>query len=289
VATDKRERQRSNRQARIEAERKESTSENTKQRILLVGVVAVLLFGGLFLLSRAGGDDSGEAIDTPDLTLGTTTTTDSANAPSTTEPLVSAVSAPEPGGSITGETTCPEEDGSSERITSFENAPPTCIDDTKTYTAEVTTNLGTIVFELDATKAPAIVNNFVVLARYHYYDDAPFHRIIPGFVIQGGDAVGAQPGTGDPGYSVPDELPDEGEYEIGSVAMANSGPDTNGSQFFVITGEDGAALPPLYSLFGTVIEGLDVVTAIESIPTSPGDAPSEPAIIESVTITESGS
>jgi len=131
------------------------------------------------------------------------------------------------------------------------------------------------------------VNNFVVLARYGYYDGAPFHRIIPGFVIQGGDAVGSPLGTGDPGYSVADELPEEGEYIVGSVAMANSGPDTNGSQFFVITGDNGVGLPPLYSLFATVTEGLDVVLEIEGTETTFGDAPVDNIIINSVTITES--
>lgn len=204
-----------------------------------------------------------------------------------TEALASSVSAPEPGAAIDGDTECPAKDGSSERVTSFTGEPPRCIDETATYSAQIVTNLGTIEMDLDAERAPNIVNNFVVLARYHYYDGAPFHRIIPGFVIQGGDAVGSPLGTGDPGYSIAAELPQEGDYHIGSVAMANSGADANGSQFFVITGEQGIALPPLYSLFGEVTSGLDVVAALENIPTAAGDAPSEPAIIESVTITES--
>ena len=287
MATEKRERQRANRQQRVEEERKVANQQSTRQRVALFGVIAALVLGGLFLLSQAGGGDNSEEITSP-LTLATTTTTEElvTDSADTTEALTSAVSAPEPGGAISGDTDCPAEDGSSERITSFESAPPMCIDETKTYTAEVVTNLGTIVMELDAARAPTIVNNFVVLARYHYYDDAPFHRIIPGFVIQGGDAVGERLGSGNPGYSVPDELPEEGEYVVGSVAMANSGPDTNGSQFFIITGDDGAALPPLYSLFGSVTEGLDIVSAIEGIPTTPDDFPSEPAVIETVTITE---
>jgi cyclophilin family peptidyl-prolyl cis-trans isomerase len=286
VATEKRERQRANREAKISQERQIAQKESFKQRGLLIGVVAALVLGGLFLLSRSGGDEQ-VATTPPDINLITTTTSAGDETPSTTEVLVSAVSAPEPGGSISGDTECPAADGTSERITEFSSAPPMCIDASADYQAEITTNLGTIVVQLDPERAPEIVNNFVVLARYHYYENAPFHRIIPGFVIQGGDAVGDPLGTGNPGYTVADELPAEGDYEVGSLAMANSGPDTNGSQFFVITGDQGIALPPLYSLFGQVIEGLDVVTAIESIPTAPGDAPSEPAIIESVTITES--
>jgi cyclophilin family peptidyl-prolyl cis-trans isomerase len=131
------------------------------------------------------------------------------------------------------------------------------------------------------------VNNFVVLARYNYYEGSPFHRIIPDFVIQGGDAVGDPLGTGDPGYSFDDELPETGAYEVGSVAMANSGPDTNGSQFFVITGESGVALPPNYSLFGKVTAGFDVVEQIEAIETNADDAPTRRIVIETIRITES--
>jgi cyclophilin family peptidyl-prolyl cis-trans isomerase len=128
------------------------------------------------------------------------------------------------------------------------------------------------------------VNSFVVLARYHYFDGIVFHRIIPGFVLQGGDPTGR--GTGGPGYQFADELPKPGRYELGSLAMANAGPDTNGSQFFVISGPDGMALPPKYSLFGKVIAGLDVVATINDVG-SPGGSPKEDVTITSVTIEES--
>ena len=121
--------------------------------------------------------------------------------------------------------------------------------------------------------APKTVNNFVVLARYHYYDGIVFHRIIPGFVLQGGDPQGD--GRGGPGYRFEDELPPAGRYEVGSLAMANAGPDTNGSQFFVISGPDGVRLPPQYSLFGKVVKGLDVVADIESVGTPSGHAHGE--------------
>ena len=121
------------------------------------------------------------------------------------------------------------------------------------------------------------------LARWHYYDGIVFHRIIPGFMLQGGDPEGS--GRGGPGYRFDDELPAPGRYEIGSLAMANAGPHTNGSQFFIVSGPDGAALPPSYSLFGKVVGGLDVIQAIESVGSRSG-APSEQVAIESVTITE---
>ncbi|MBA3653033.1 MAG: peptidylprolyl isomerase [Actinobacteria bacterium] len=158
-----------------------------------------------------------------------------------------------------------------------------CIDPNKRYTALMTTSKGDMTIALDPIAAPKTVNNFVVLARYHYFDGIVFHRVIPGFVLQGGDPQGD--GRGGPGYRFEDELPPPGRYEIGSLAMANAGPDTNGSQFFVICGESGVRLPPQYSLFGKVIKGLDVVADIESIGTQSG-TPKEKVTINSVTITE---
>ncbi len=183
---------------------------------------------------------------------------------------------------------CPAPDGSSEQHQEFDEYPPTCIDVTKAYTAEVVTNFGSLTIELDPTKAPLTVNSFVTLARYHYFDGTECHRAIPGFVVQCGDPTAT--GRGGPGYQFPDELAAAGVYQIGSLAMANSGPDTNGSQFFIITGDDGASLPPQYTLFGQVTEGLDsTVPALDAVanPSSNGVPPLETITIESVTITES--
>ena len=153
--------------------------------------------------------------------------------------------------------------------------------------AEFDTTLGSITVELDATKAPETVNNFVFLARYHYYDGSPFHRIIPGFVIQGGDATGNPLGTGNPGYLIGEEPPEPGEYQVGSLAMAKGqGATSTGSQFFIITGAQGVQLPAEYSLFGSVTDGLAVVSAIEALPTTE-TSPTEEIYINSVTITES--
>jgi cyclophilin family peptidyl-prolyl cis-trans isomerase len=177
----------------------------------------------------------------------------------------------------------PAADGSSPKTQRFDAAPPMIIDPTKTYTAEMLTNKGSLTISLDPIGAPRTVNNFVFLARWHYYDGIVFHRIIPGFMCQGGDPEGS--GRGGPGYRFEDELPMPGRYEIGSIAMANAGPNTNGSQFFIVSGPDGVGLPPQYSLFGKVVRGLDVVKAIESVGSRSG-APTEPVIIESVTVTE---
>jgi cyclophilin family peptidyl-prolyl cis-trans isomerase len=177
----------------------------------------------------------------------------------------------------------PAADGSSPQTQRFDGPPPMIIDPQKRYTAEVVTSKGTMTIALDPVAAPKTVNNFVFLARWHYYDGIVFHRIIPGFMLQGGDPEGT--GRGGPGYRFEDELPAPGRYEIGSLAMANAGPDTNGSQFFIVSGPDGTALPPSYSLFGKVVNGLDVVKAIEATGSRSG-APSERVVIESVTITE---
>jgi cyclophilin family peptidyl-prolyl cis-trans isomerase len=178
----------------------------------------------------------------------------------------------------------PNPDGSSEKRQKFDGVPPMIIDVDKTYTATMVTSKGTLEIVLDALGAPNTVNSFVFLSRWHYYDGIVFHRIIPGFVLQGGDPTGS--GAGGPGYKFKDELPKPGRYELGSLAMANAGPHTNGSQFFVISGPDGIRLPPLYALFGKVVKGLDVVETINGIGT-PSGKPREDVVIESVTITES--
>jgi cyclophilin family peptidyl-prolyl cis-trans isomerase len=179
----------------------------------------------------------------------------------------------------------PAADGSSPRRTEFPEAPPMIIDPAKRYSAEMVTSVGTIVIALDAVAAPKTVNNFVFLARYHYYDGIIFHRVIQGFMAQGGDPTGT--GRGGPGYKFADELPKPGKYQIGSVAMANAGPNTNGSQFFIVSGQSGVGLPPQYSLFGQVVKGLEVIEALHNVPTNPGDRPKTDVVIESVTITES--
>jgi peptidylprolyl isomerase len=177
----------------------------------------------------------------------------------------------------------PALDGSAPVVKKFGSMPPMGIDPAKRYSATLETTLGTMVIALDAAAAPLTVNNFVYLAAHHYYDGVIFHRIIKGFMCQGGDPEGS--GRGGPGYKFGDELPKPGKYQIGSVAMANAGPNTNGSQFFIVSGPSGVGLPPLYSLFGQVVKGLDVVEAMQNVATRPGDRPVEDVVIKSVTIT----
>jgi len=140
------------------------------------------------------------------------------------------------------------------------NPPPMSIDTEKHYEVTITTNRGTMVLDLDPGLAPNTVNNFVGLARDGYFDGLTFHRVVPDFVIQGGCPEGS--GRGGPGYRFADE-PVAAEYTVGAVAMANSGPDTNGSQFFVCIDDCTAKLDKAYNLFGYVTSGMDVAVATE--------------------------
>lgn len=164
----------------------------------------------------------------------------------------------------------------------YESAPEFTIDPAKTYTATLETNHGEIVIEFDAERSPIAVNNFVFLARDGFYDGVIFHRVIENFMIQGGDPTGT--GRGGPGYRFRDELEGSGDYQRGTVAMANAGPNTNGSQFFICHTDVG--LPHNYTIFGEVKSGLDAVDSIAASDTDPADRPHDDVVIEKVTITE---
>jgi cyclophilin family peptidyl-prolyl cis-trans isomerase len=140
------------------------------------------------------------------------------------------------------------------------NPPANEIDENTIYTITIKTERGTIEADLDPQLAPKTVNNFVSLARRGFYDGLTFHRVEPGFVIQGGDPDGN--GRGGPGYRFEDE-PVQGDYAMGTLAMANAGPDTNGSQFFICLQDLKGRLPKQYNLFGKVTSGLDVVHAVK--------------------------
>ncbi len=165
------------------------------------------------------------------------------------------------------------------------NSPPDMqIDTAKTYKATIKTNKGDITARLFADESPNTVNNFVFLAREGFYDGVIFHRVIKGFMLQGGDPTGT--GTGGPGYRFADELDaaNKHRYSLGTLAMANSGPNTNGSQFFVMHADYG--LPPQYAVFGKTIDGLDVVDDIGKVATGPGDRPKDDVVINTIEITE---
>jgi peptidylprolyl isomerase len=179
--------------------------------------------------------------------------------------------------------------GGEEMPRQYTEQPKMRIDQTKTYQATLETNKGAIRVEFFPEDAPNTVNNFVCLAEDGYYDQTPFHRIVKGFVIQGGDPTGT--GAGGPGYQFADESISR-DYERGTLAMANAGPNTNGSQFFVVLEDLRGKLPKNYTIFGRVVEGMDVVDAIANTPTATSrsgenSSPTEPITLEKVTISES--
>lgn len=248
---------------------------------------------------RAAGAD----VTVPDSTTGPATTDTTASAPVVSNPTVTTqttsgaptiapTSVPLAAQSSTttstattapAAVTCPPLDGSATPRRSFPAAPPDCIDARATYSAVIATSEGSFTIALDTKRAPKTVNNFVFLARSKFYDGLTFHRVVPGFVIQGGDPLGN--GQGGPGYEFADELPDQPGYAVGSVAMANSGANTNGSQFFVVTGELGLAVPGRYSKFAKVTKGLDVLKAIEKLGKEPAADNTEYPPIRTITIT----
>ncbi|HEX7133912.1 MAG TPA: peptidylprolyl isomerase [Iamia sp.] len=266
--------------------------------ILVIGVSVAAV--AILLQEDPPGDD--EATDES-----TTTTTVPEDTSSTTAPAtpVELPAAPE-GATLEGETPCPAEDGSEERVAVFAQAPPTCIEEGQALTAEIAidqvdeageaTSAGSVVIELDAEAAPETVNNFVVLSRYHFYDGIPFHRLMPGFVAQVGGSGAPGPdgapdyGTTGPGYSLEDiEHPTDG-YAVGDVAMARA-EQVSGSQFFIVTAEDSLqALDQAgnYPRFGRVTEGLELAAEMSSH----GDAatngtPTALYVISGITITAS--
>jgi cyclophilin family peptidyl-prolyl cis-trans isomerase len=160
--------------------------------------------------------------------------------------------------------------------------PKFTIDVNKTFTATVVTSMGTFTMVLDAKAAPCTVNSFVYLADRHFYDGLIFHRIIKDFVVQGGDPTGT--GSGGPGYKFNDELANGLKYDLGALAMANSGANTNGSQWFVVTGAQGEALPNSYSIFGKVTTGMDVVQKIGAVQVDSNDKPVSQVTIDKITI-----
>jgi cyclophilin family peptidyl-prolyl cis-trans isomerase len=182
-------------------------------------------------------------------------------------------------------------DNTSPAVKSWKSPPAMSIDVNKTYCAVVQTNKGSFTLELFAKDAPKTVNNFVFLAKNNFYNGVIFHRVLEKFMIQGGDPTGT--GSGGPGYQFEDELNGPHKYVPGIVAMANAGPNTNGSQFFICTGEESKGLDnqPNYSIFGKVAAGMDNVLKIAAVPVQPGSdgansSPIDKVTIESVQIVE---
>jgi cyclophilin family peptidyl-prolyl cis-trans isomerase len=256
----------------------------------LVGVGALVVVAvGLGVL--LGGDDASTSPTT------TPSTSASASPSATAKPGTKTGTVTPTAASENGDVACgaapPSKAGTPKP--QFAGPPPMTIDRTATYTATMVTSCGTIVVELDAKRASQTVNSFVFLAEKGYFDGQYFHRLDTSIdVIQGGDPTGT--GSGGPGYSIPDELKGELTYTPGTLAMANGGPNTGGSQFFLITGPNGKNLDanPNYTIFGHVIEGLSVAQRIQQLPILDpqaaaqgdlsGQRPRDAVYIEEVTI-----
>ncbi|MFM7094594.1 MAG: peptidylprolyl isomerase [Actinomycetota bacterium] len=291
MGTEKRERQKQNRQQRLSELAVQQKRAKVKKRGLQfgIGIPAVIL--ALFLIVNVfAGDDSGPSDDAIkeeiQALLGATTLPESAtdDATASTVPATTL-----PGKAISGDTACPKADGTEERVTKFEKAPPMCIDATKTYTAVFDTSEGEIEVLLDTAKTPKTVNNFIVLARYKYYDGTTIFRTDPSIdIIQGGGLTN----TDDPGYTIEDEG-NGYKYVEGDLAMARTmEPNSAGGQWFFVTGPNAAALDSqgTYVNFGKVASGLDVVKGILALNSGSGDlggAPSRTVVVKSVAIIES--
>lgn len=285
----------------MEAARLAEAQARRRQRLLaslaLVAVVAVVA-GALYVL--LGDDDSDETAEAGASTLPLE------EDPSASDPVVSdpptgpTVPLPPPptGRAIEGETPCPATDGSEERVASFTQAPPMCLTDGEALEAVVETTAGSFTIALDSAASPATVNNWVVLARYKFFDGLPFHRLLPDQYAQTGSGGEPTWGAGGPGYDLGEgELPAEpAPYAAGDVAMAK-GESVSGSQWFVVVTDAAAAnldLQPVYPRFGRVTEGLDVVAAMSAKgdpnpgPDGSDGNPTELIVVTSVTIRPAG-
>ena len=236
--------------------------------------------------------------------LGTLSDVDADQLPELPEGFsVAVVEPPGEGASISGETPCPETDGSSPRTTEFDQAPPLCIDPTRTYTATFVTNYGDVVVELDTQNVPDTVNNFVVLARYGYYDGTAMFRTAPSIAIIQGGAPHSNSGADiGPGYTIADEA-DGFSYQPGDLAMARTqAPDSASAQYFFSTGPETANLDGepgnpdgsgrgTYVVFGSTVDGFEVLQEIISLHVDDarlnGGGPGRPVVVETVRIDES--
>ena len=281
--------------AKLAARRQAERDAATRRRNLIVGAVAgvlalvVVIVGLGFLL----GDDTEVAAPTSSPSASPTGSPTQSPEPGTQTGTVTPTAANETGEVACGAEAPPTAD---EPKPQFAGPPPMKIARQATYTATMVTSCGTIAIDLDARRAPQTVNSFVFLARKGYFDGQYFHRLDTSIdVIQGGDPSGT--GSDGPGYAIPDELTGDESYTPGTLAMANAGPNTGGSQFFLITGPAGTNLDgnPNYTIFGHVTEGLDVAQRIQGLPiVDPnaadlsGQRPVQAVYIEELTIRKTG-
>lgn len=295
MATTKRQRKKENHEARraaLEAARKRQQRKRQLLNLGGLGLGVLLLALVLVFLAGRGGEDGDEAA--------TTTSTTEVKDPA--KELAAAPTVPA-GRAITGDTPCPKPTGEA-RASKFEKAPPTCIDPAKSYRAVFTTSAGVIKAALDTARTPQTVNNFVVLARYGYYDGSSFQRSEPSIdIIQGGAPNTQSISDPGPGYTIADEGGKFTSYAEGDLVMARTGqPNSASAQYFFSTGPKTTSLGSTgtYVTFGKTVEGLDVVKKVlashvpcppaaqgsSSASTCSGGAPQPPVVVQTVTIEE---
>jgi cyclophilin family peptidyl-prolyl cis-trans isomerase len=275
----KRSRKRQNAAAARAAQLEAARQAKRRQTLMRGGILGAFVIALAVIAAFVFGGDNGKEVTAANESTSTTADESATSTPETTATTAAGAGTEE----ITCNDTEPEAKGNGK---TYDKAPEMTIDPAKTYTATMETSCGKMIITLDAKNAPIGTNNFVFLAREKFYDGLSFHRVIQDFVIQGGDPEGD--GTGGPGYDVPAEPPKD-KFKIGDLAAAkaaNDPPGTMGSQFFVITGSRGAALPNEYARFGTVTEGVKVAQKLESFG-QPDESPSRKLYILSVTIDES--
>lgn len=266
--SEKRARQKERRASRREEYRQAIARRRRQRWGVLLGSLGVIVIGALIFLVASGSDEN-----------------PSGPSPSASAPVDEALAAPikEP---VACDAKLPKSAGS--KKSRYEEAPDQKLDSDKTYIWKLETSCGDIEIELDVKESPETANSIVFLTREGFYDGLVFHRILKGFVVQGGDPLGD--GTGDAGYDVVEAPPDDFKYTEGVVAMAKGGPDapgTSSSQFFIVSGEEGASLPPEYAYVGNVTDGDATVADLEDLGhDADGPPPTAWAYIERATIIE---
>lgn len=286
MPTEKRQRQRELRQAKIAERERHQRRVRTLRRGGTVIVAIGVVIGLIVLLSSPSSKKTNKTSSRSTTSTTKSSTVSSTPASSTGSKLVTVSTPVAP--------TCPPASGTAKRYIKFSAAPPNCLTAGASYTATVRTDVGSFVVRLLTSSSKAAVNNFVFLARNHFYDGTIFHRVIPGFMDQGGDPTGT--GTGGPGYSWTGNTPPascqtSGNcYPPGTMAMANSGsPSSNGSQFFIMAGH--TQLAPSYTILGKVVSGMSIVNKINADgnanPAANGVPPKVTHHIVSVTIHQS--
>lgn len=255
MGSEKRERQKANRAARLAEQQKRVKRQRLFRNARTVGIVAVIVFGAAVLFSLLSGSSDGDDTTTTTAAESTTTTTPEEAPQATSYELFAS----QP-------TACGADAPAAPTDLTYTEPEDQEIPEDATVTAVVSTSCGDLTFELDPAAAPETVNSFVFLARQGFFDGVASHRIVPGFVIQAGDPTAT--GTGGPGYTIPDELPaGDDPYPEGTLAMANNGsPGSGGSQFFITVDDISGRLTPTFTVFGRLIAGQETIDAILDIP-----------------------